>query len=490
MKNKTLYLPGFHIQTLRRTPRSTGQKLADKLEQLKQNSLSQLGECLGTFIPKRHLRPTESGSLSRQRLFSKECTFWAFFSQVLDADGGCKEVVRKLQAMCALKSKKLPSSSTAAYCQARKKLDIPSLEAILEHTSRRLQSKANSARLNGRRVIVVDGTGLSMPDTADNQQVWPQHGNQKPGCGFPQAALCACFCLQTGTLLSYELGNKKSHELPMLRKQSGTFKAGDIFLGDKGFCSYFDVSAFQDQGVDSVLTLARRIPVTEATAVKVLGENDLIIEWKKPLKRSKASSYSQQQWEALPEKLTLRQTKVNVATPGFRVRTFYLITTLLDARQYPANELADLYFQRWDVELFFRDIKTTMGMDILRCKTPDMVRKEILMHLIAYNCIRCLMYDAASAQGVAVRRISFKGSVQALRQWEPHLNQGKVSVQEQRRLLDLLQNSIAGNIIPKRPGRSEPRARKRRPKPYRLLTAPRREMLEIQLREKYRAKSA
>ena len=412
-----------------------------------------------------------------------------FLSQVLDADGGCKEVVRKLQAMCALKSKKLPSSSTAAYCQARKKLDMPSLEAILEHTSQHLQSNANSARLNGRRVVVVDGTGLSMPDTTDNQQVWPQQRNQKPGCGFPQASLCACFCLQTGTLLSYELGNKKSHELPMLRKQWGTFEVGDIFLGDKGFCSYFDVSSFKDKGVDTVITLARRIPVTEAAAVKVLGENDLLIEWKKPV-RTKASSYSQQQWESLPEKLSLRQIKVSVSTPGFRVSTFYLITTLLDAEQYPVNELADLYFQRWDVELFFRDIKTTMGMDILRCKTPDMVRKEILMHLIAYNCIRCLMYDAASAEGVAVRRISFKGSVQALRQWEPHLNQGKVSRQEQRRLLQLLQDSIAGNIIPIRPGRSEPRALKRRPKPYRLLTAPRHEMQEIQRREQCRAKSA
>jgi hypothetical protein len=489
MKNMTRYLPGFHLATLRRTPRSARQKMADKVAQMKQDSLSQLSECFGGFISNCHLRPTESGPLSRRRLFSKECTFWAFFSQVLDADGGCKEVVRKLQAVCAMKSKKLPSSSTAAYCQARKKLDIPSLAAILRNTSQRLQSKTNTARLSGRRVIVVDGTGLSMPDTADNQQVWPQKRNQKPGCGFPQASLCACFCLQTGTLLSYELGNKKSHELPMLRKQWDTFKVGDIFLGDKGFCSYFDVSSFKDRGVDCVITLARRLPVTEADSVNRMGENDLLIEWKKPV-RSKASSYSQQQWEALPEKLSLRQIKVNVTTPGFRVSTFYLVTTLLDAKRYPASELADLYFQRWDVELFFRDIKTTMGMDILRCKTPDMVRKEILMHLIAYNCIRCLMYEAARAQDVAVRRVSYKGSVQALRQWEPHLNQGKVRCQEQRRLHQLLRESIAGNIIPHRPGRSEPRAVKRRPKPYRLLTAPRHEMHEIQRMEKYRAKSA
>jgi len=489
MQNNTPLFPGFNLQTLRRKPRSAQQILAGQMEQLKQKSISQLGECFGRFIPNQHLRPTESGVLSRRRFFSKENTFWAFFSQVLDADGGCREVVRKLQAFAAMKSKALPSSSTAAYCQARKRVDLPSLAAILQYTSERLQETPDTERLNGRRVIVVDGTGVSMPDTEENQQVWPQQSNQKPGCGFPQAAICACFSLQTGGLLSYEVGNKKSHELPMLRKQWGTFKPGDIFLGDKGFCSYYDLSSFKDRGVDSVITLARRHPVTEAESVKVLGEDDLLTQWKKPV-RSKASSYSQTDWESLPEMLLLRQIKVTVNQPGFRVNTFHIITTLLDAEEYPASELADLYLQRWDVELFFRDIKTTMGMDILRCKTPEMVRKEILMHLIAYNCIRCLMVEAAKKKGVSAHRISFKGSVQALRQWEPHLNQSKITRQERDRLIGLLYESIAGNIVPERPGRREPRAVKRRPKPYQLLTAPRHEMKEIPHRGRYHAKGA
>ena len=229
-------------------------------------------------------------------------------------------------------------------------------------------------------------------------------------------------------------------------------------------------------------------PLTPAP-LKVLGEDDLLIHWKKPV-RVKASSYSQEDWEGLPETLMLRQIKVTVNQPGFRVSSFYIITTLLDAEDYPARELADLYFQRWDVELFFRDIKTTMGMDILRCKTPGMIRKEILMHFIAYNCIRCLMNEAAEKKGMGVHRISFKGSVQALRQWEPHLNQAPMKRQEQNRLIQLLYESIAGKITPERPGRSEPRAVKRRPKPYQLLTAPRHEMKETKHRGKYRAKKA
>jgi hypothetical protein len=171
-----------------------------------------------------------------------------------------------------------------------------------------------------------------MPDTEKNQLVWPQQRYQKRGCGFPQAAIYACFCLQTGLLLSHRVGNKKSHELSMLRKQWDTFKAGDIFLGDKGFCSYYDVFSFKERGVDSVITLARRIPVSEAESVEVLGEDDLLIKWKKSV-RTKASSYYQKDWEGMPKTLLLRQIKVTVKVLGFRVTSFYITTTLLDPQE-------------------------------------------------------------------------------------------------------------------------------------------------------------
>jgi hypothetical protein len=489
MKNITPLFPGFHLQTLRKTPRSAMQIMADKMVAIKQKTFWQLGVCFGDYIPSYYLAQSESGTNSRRRLLSKENTFWSFLSQVLDADGGCKEVVRKLQVFSAMKSMKQPSSSTSAYCQARKNLDTSSLENILQYTSNSLKFVADPTYLNGRRVVVVDGTGVSMPDTIENQKVWPQQLSQKVGCGFPQASICACFCLQTGALLSHKVGNKKSHELPLLREQWDTFKPDDIFLGDKGFCSYFDVHNFKTQGVDSVITLARRTPCTEGESVKVLGDNDLLINWQKPAK-SKRSSYSLEGWEKLPEKLLLRQIKVTSNQPGFRTSSFYIITTLLDADRYPAADIADLYFQRWDVELFFRDIKTTMGMDILRCQSPDMVRKEILMHLIAYNCIRRLMMESIKGTGVAVRRVSFKVCVQALRQWEPHLNQTKMSVQERHRLLGLLYDSIVEYTVPERSGRSEPRAVKRRPKPFQWLTAPRHEMKETKHRGKIDGKAA
>ncbi|MCP4983338.1 MAG: IS4 family transposase [Gammaproteobacteria bacterium] len=483
MKNPNLYLPGFHLATLRRKPRTASQKLADQLAEIRQKSITQLTKCFTDFIPDQVLQPHQSGAQSRRRLFSKENTFWGFFSQILNADGGCSEVVRKFHAFAASRSMALPSSSTSAYCQARLKLEEPDLESILAHTSKQLIQKGVDKVLQDRPVVVVDGTGISMPDTVENQQIWPQTKQQKPGCGFPQAYICACFNLQTGALLSYELGNKKSHELLMLREQWNTFNPGDIFLGDKGFCSYYDVSKLTDQGVDSVITLGKRKIVTSKDADKILGEDDLIIHWPKP-KWNKRLSYGKDEWLALPERLVLRQIKVNVQEPGFRTKSFHIITTLTDSSIYSAKDVADLYFQRWDIELFFRDIKTTMGMDILRCKSPSMIRKELLMHFIVYNCLRLLMLKAAGKADVPVRLISFKASVQALRQWEPLLK-SELSPQEQTRLLLLLCDSIAASVICSRPGRREPRCTKRRPKNYQRMTRPRHEMQEVLHRSKY-----
>ncbi|TCK06168.1 IS4 family transposase [Marinobacterium mangrovicola] len=482
MKNTTPLLPGFHLSTLRRKPRAASQKLAEERARIREKSISQLCECLGSFIPAHELNPAPVGDFSRRRLFSKENTFWGFFSQVLDADGGCQEVVHRFQAFAAAKGAKAPSLSTAAYCNARSKLQLSSLENILLHTAAQLKMHPTSKYWLDRRVVVVDGTGLSMPDTQANQQVWPQPRNQLPGCGFPQARLCACFCLQTGALLSYRIGSRKIHELPLLRQQWQTFQPGDIFVGDKGFCSYYDVAQFRKREVDSVIPLARRHPVKDSEAMEVLGPDDLLIKWPKP-QWNKQLSYTKEEWAELPDYLTLRQIKVTVKTPGFRVREFYIVTTLTDPNCYPADALADLYYQRWDVELYFRDLKTTLGMDILRCKSPEMVQKEILMHLIVYNCIRHLMLEAADQKGLMPRQLSVKASIQALRQWLPLLNRAVLKPAEQRRLVSLLQDAIAATVLPERRGRVEPRCVKRRPKPFRLMTKPRSVMQEALVTE-------
>lgn len=482
-------LPGFYLPMRGRKPRSAQQILAEKIESLKRKSFKQIGEIFERFIPRMLLQPQESGAMSRRRFFSKETTFWGFFGQILDADGGCKEVVRKLQSYASLKGVKIPSSSTASYCIARKKLDEDMLFDIFQYTADKCDKMPESGLLNNRRVIVVDGTGVSMPDTSDNQDVWPQSSAQKPGCGFPSARICACFSLESGALLSYSIGNKKSNEIPLFRKQWGIFKAGDIFLGDKGFCSYFDIASLQRKRVDSVVTPARRKPLTKSNCLKILGPDDFLIKWKRPRYNSKLP-YSRETLEELPEELVLRQIRVTVEHPGFRKQEFYIVTTLLDNVSYPSEEIAELYYKRWDVELFFRDIKTTMGMDILRCQTPEMIRKEILMYFIAYNCIRRMMFEAATQVDIEVRLVSFKGSLQAIRNWEPHFNHEKVGNYERSKLLNDLYVAITNLPIQQRPGRSEPRCLKRRPKNYQLLTAPRHEMKEMKHRSRYSAQKS
>lgn len=489
MTLETPLFAGLNIETLNKKRQTSVQKVAAEVSALKQKSLTQLSHCFNDFIPHKELEQSQQKEHSRHRLYSKSNTFWAFFSQSINADGGCKEVVKKVQAYAALKNLKQPDSSTSAYCQARQKLLKSDLKNILNHTSERLEDITDRGFLNGRRVVVVDGTGVSMPDTVENQERWPQQSHQKEGCGFPSARICAFFSLATAGLLSFEIGNKKSAELPLFRKQWGTFRSGDIFLGDKGFCSYFDQSNLRDRGVDSIITLARRLPKTEIDAEEKLGENDLLITWLKPAWNSRGA-YSREQWEDLPATLKLRQIHVKVTLPGFRTESFYIVTTLTDPKQYQAEEISDLYLRRWEVELYFKDIKTTMGMDILRCKSPDMVEKEIIMHFIAYNGIRKLMYEAGEECDIELRRISFKGSLQALRQWEPYLNQADISKKERFRLLSALYDAIADDEVPYRPGRQEPRCVKRRPKPYQLLTKHRHQMKEIPHRSKYRAKQA
>ncbi|WP_136799356.1 IS4 family transposase [Desulfosediminicola ganghwensis] len=480
-------LPGFYLPRRGRRPHSPQKVLADKINSIKQKSLKQIGEIFNGYFPAHLLKQDVSGPMSRKRFFTKENTFWAFFGQVLDADGGCKEVVRKLQSYASVNSLQIPSSSSASYCTARKKLSENMLFDIFTHTTTWAEQESTDIVLNHRRIIVVDGTGVSMPDTVENQQCWPQPAMQKLGCGFPVARICACFSLNSGALLSYEIGNKKNHELPLLRKQWSTFKNGDIFLADKGFYSYYDLTKFLNKGVDSIVAVARRKPATKSNCIKELGPDDLLIAWSRPT-FNKNLSYSKETWQALPQKIFLRQIRIRVDQPGFRSKEIYIVTTLLDSEVYSKDELAAAYLKRWEVELFFRDIKTTMGFDILRCRTPEMVRKEVLMHFIAYNCLRRMMHESASKQNSELREISFKGTLQAVRNWEPRLTSKNLTNKERFRIIKDLMTAVVSNRISIRPGRSEPRCKKRRPKPFQLMTKPRAIMREIPHRSKYVAK--
>jgi hypothetical protein len=322
---------------------------------------------------------------------------------------------------------------------------------------------------------------VRLPDTAQNQKQYPQPKTQKPGCGFPVARLLVLFCLSCGALVAYELGALEVAERELWRRIWETLQAGDVLLGDRGFCSLGEFWWLRRRGVDCVARLnARRssgmIPMHR------LGKNDWLVVWEK-MKRPPLWM-SAEQWARVPPWLLVRQVTVSVAVQGFRTQQLTVATTLLDPKQWPAAKLAQLYRRRWQVELFIRDIKTTLGMEALSCKSPALARKELLLHLIAYNLIRALIWEAAARAGVAAGRLSFKGALDTLRQWTPLLVMCGKS--ERKELLNRFLAALGAHIVPDRPGRAEPRAIKTRPKNYPLLTKPRHEYVEIPHRNKYR----
>ena len=282
----------------------------------------------------------------------------------------------------------------------------------------------------------------------------------------------ALFSLSSGALLEVALGNKHQAELRLFRNLWDRLKSGMIFLADRGFCDFVTIVALSLRHVDSVLRLNGSRP-HDFRKGKRLGPYDRLVTWKKPLRQSRTAT--KKLWRSLPEQITLRLICFPVALPGFRPKKIILATTLLDPLAYPAAELAQLYLRRWQVELFLRHIKTTMQMDVLSCKSPEMLSRELMMHLIAYNLIRSVMAQAASAHGVDLERISFKGSVDTLQHFSLAIAQAK-SRRQRDQLTATMLAALAGDPLPERPHRIEPRGRKRRPKAYPFLIKPRGEL--------------
>lgn len=474
MFNPTPFLPGLSHRLLGRQRRSQLDQLRAQSEQWRQSSLSRLCEIFGSWLPATLLAPTARGLNSRQRTYPLPLTFWAFLSQVLSPGSACREVVRKVQAWYAPQAQR-PDSGTSAYCQARRRLPLASLTELHQTLVAKLSARITTPELwLGRRVKVVDGTGLSMPDTVANQKVWPQPNTQKPGCGFPVVKLAACFCLASGALLDWAEGTLKEHDCRLLQKLLPAFKKGDVVLADRGFSSFPSLATLLARGVDAVMRV-HHFRKLDWRVGQRLGQRDRLVTWKK--NQFQGQLWSPAQWAQLPAELTVRLVEIIVTVPGFRTQKLVLVTTLLDAQTYSAEALGQLYFRRWAVELFFRDIKTTQGLDVLRCRTPAMVRKEIVMHALAYNLIRALMQDIAHRYQVSAQRLSFKGTVDALRHWRELFENAKSQARTTCKLRRLFYQSIAEDLLLDRPDRSEPRAVKRRPKNFRLLTKPRHQMV-------------
>ena len=397
----------------------------------------------------------------RERIFSPALTIYGFLSQALSPDQSCQAAVSQIIAHLMSKGKCSPSANTSAYSQARTRLPEGILSDLARESAKDLENQANKGWLwQNRHVKMPDGTSMSMPDTPENQALYPQPSSQKEGCGFPIARLVGVFSLSTGALLDLAMApwsGKKTGEHALLRKLMHVFEAGDIVLADAYYGSFFLIATLQEMKVDAVFPLhAGRSH--DFRKGERLGKKDHIVCWKKPVKPEWMNI---QTYATFPETIKIRETAIVDTRPGYQTRTRVLVTTFLNSKEVTPQNLGELYGYRWYVELNLRSVKETMHMDILRSKTPKMVHKEIWAGILAYNLVRKIMAQAAEIHQRNPRKMSFKLSLQMISAFR----QAGI-LDEDNALYDRFLVAIASKKVGERPGRSEPRMVKRRPKPF------------------------
>ena len=404
-------------------------------------------------------------------------TLRVFLSQVLSADHGCRAAVARLIAHRVARGQSSCSANSSAYCQARKRLSESFFSDVACRIGRSLDAQTSPKWLwKGHRVHMFDGTTVSMPDTPENQQEYPQNPSQKPGLGFPIARLGAVISLACGAFLSLGIcryAGKGQGERSLLRQQWDIFSPGDILLTDSLMSSWTEMVMLKQRGVDSVSRLNKSLRSADFDTGKQLGHEDHIVRWPKP---RTIRSVDRATYDSLPDWLEVRELRVHVSQPGFRTRALVVVTTLLDPLETTKEELASLFRMRWNNEVDIRNIKITLQMDILRCKTPELVRKEIWTHILAYNLIRTVMAQSAIRHEILPRTISFKGTLQILEAFQPVLAlQSYLGEEHLNRLYCEVLDAVVVHRVGDRPDRFEPRKRKRRPRKADRLMVPRAE---------------
>ena len=411
------------------------------------------------------------GVTFHERIYTPLVTLCMFLSQVIDPDHSCRSAVARLIVWMAVRRRKPCAPDTSSYCEARLRLAEGVIVRLVRETARRTEGRGCDAWLwNGRRVTLVDGTTASMPDTLANQKEYPQSNAQGIGLGFPLVRLVALISPATGVVRDLALGpyqGKETGETALFRTLWGGLGRGEILVGDRVFGSFFGIAGLSERGVDVLARMHQRRKF-DFRKGRCLGVEDHVVTWSKPECPDWMDARTHAQ---LPEGLTMRELRVTVDQPGFRVNELVLVTTMLDAELYTKEDVAELFLERWHIELDFRSIKDVLGMDVLRCKTPEMVRKEIWMHMLAYNLIRGVMRDAAEAYAKRPRHLSFKGALQTMTAFGDALRWATRVARP--RLVQEMLRAISSHEVGDRFGRVEPRANKRRPKPQRFLMEPR-----------------
>lgn len=406
-------------------------------------------------------------------VYTPAITLWVFLSQVLHKgeQRSCVAAVARVITLLVASGAKACAEDTGAYCRARAKLSESVLERLTSEISEGCESQLPEKWLwHGRHVHLVDGTTVSMPDTPKNQVAYPQHTAQQEGLGFSIARMVVLLSLATAMIGGMALGpysGKETGETALFRELLNQLNEGDILLADRYYCSYFRIALLLETGVDFVARL-HQLRTADFRRGRRLGKGDHVVAWPRP---NKPDWMDAETYQRLPQSIEVREVHVRVKQQGFRVESLVVVTTLTDAKTYTKDDIASLYHKRWLAELDIRAIKIALDIDVLRCKSPAMVRKEIWTSLLAYNLIRRCMLQAAAESDCSPRQLSFTTAMQKIFTCWMVLLQ----LDEERRIA-LITRHLSGLLqhrVAHRPDRIEPRAIKRRPKPHKLLTKPR-----------------
>lgn len=462
----TPFLPAF-----RSCLAPLGARTARVAAQVRAHTLCQLEVCFGAWLPADLFPKARCRANSRNRHYTASRTFWCALWQSLNPGASGREVVRQLQAAFRLEGGPQLSAEDGGYCRARDRLPMAPFPKALAGTAKAARQLAGpAASLQGRPVKVVDGTALTLlADTRKNRAAYPASQCRPGQPGFPMMRVVVLFCLVSGAILAAANGSLAVSELALLNQLTGFLAKEDILLGDRGFGG-FPLIAFlkQNLAVDFIGRTTRRLDGRQRK--QRLGHNDWLVAWKKGCIPS--AWMTPAQWQALPDTLDIRMVKGTWSRKGFRVRQVVVVTTLLEAQTYPPEEILAAYLRRWALEMCLDDLKTTLGMESLRSRSPGMARKELYQRLIAHNLIRCTMASAAAEHQLPLERISFKGCLDGFRQYAHAMARAKTKKMRRKLWAELLV-TLAADPVPERIGRREPRAVKRKKNRYPRLVAPR-----------------
>ncbi len=447
-----------------------GARTVKAVAKVRAHTLCQLEKCFAPWIPEDLFPKAQAGPNSRDQDYTRWRTFWCMLWQALNPAASGREVVRQLQALFDLENGPELSEGDGAYCQAKGRLPLAPFPRALRATAQQADRLVSApGPLQGRPVKAVNGSTFAVQDTPKNRAAYPPiEPTETPT--FPLVRCVVLFSWLSGSILAAAQGAWAISELALLHALAGELAAGDIIIGDRGFGNLPVIAwLYYCLKVDFIGRTTRRIDGRRR--IKRLAHNDWLVRWKK-------SGSAQAPWctalerACLPKEMTLRALKGSCYRKGFRVRQVTIVTTLLDPELYPAEALLEAYLRRWRLEMCLDDLKTTLHLEFLRSRTPEMAQKEMYTRLIAHNLIRCTMAKAAAEHQKPLERISFKGSIDALRHFTYAMSQARSKAKRQR-LWDLLLQTLANDLVRERPGRREPRAVKRKKNKYPRLDTPR-----------------